>query len=113
MGVQDPDAVQRAAEWLRKHFDPELARGFSARFRLELSGPGGGVLGMRIEDGILTLEPGGRSAPDVTIALAAQDFLDVLAGRANGELLFMAGRVRIDGTPSLVLRLQTLFRRRV
>jgi ubiquinone biosynthesis protein UbiJ len=113
MGARAPAAVEAAVEWLRKHFDADAARGFSAVFVLELKGPSGGSLTLQLADGVLSIAPGAAPRCDVAIRIEAGDFLDVLAGRANGELLHMAGRVRIDGEPALVLRLQTLFRRRV
>lgn len=113
MGAGASTAVEAAAEWLGKHFDAEAARGFSAVCTLELTGPTGGSLSLRIVDGVLTIVPGTTSRRDVVIRVDANDFLDVLAGRANGELLHMAGRVRLEGDPALVVKLQTLFRRRV
>lgn len=105
--------VEAAAEWLRKHFDAEASRGFSAVVRLELTGEEGGVLALRFDDGTLRVSRGEPGAPDLRIRLDGADFLAVLAGRANGELLHMQGRVRIEGVPGLAMKLQALFRRRV
>jgi alkyl sulfatase BDS1-like metallo-beta-lactamase superfamily hydrolase len=113
MGAGASTAVEAAVEWLGKHFDAEAARGFSAVFVLELTGAAGGSLTLRLAEGALSIAPGAASRRDVVIRVGAKDFLDVLAGRANGELLHMAGRVQIEGETALVVRLQTLFRRRV
>jgi putative sterol carrier protein len=119
MGAGASAAVEAAAEWLRKHFDAEAARGFSAVFVLDLTGPTGGILTLRFEDGVFSIDSidsidsGALPRPAAAIRIDGSDFLDVLAGRANGELLHMAGRVRIEGDPALVMKLQTLFRRRV
>lgn len=113
MGADASAVVNAAVEWLDKHFDAAAARGFSAVFVLDLTGPTGGPLTLRLVDGVLSITPGAAARRDVAIGVDAGDFLDVLAGRANGELLHMTGRVRLDGDPALVVRLQTLFRRRV
>ncbi len=113
MGSGASASVEAAAEWLRKHFDAAAARGFSGVFILELTGPGGGALTLRLEDGVLAIAAGSAPRCDAEIRVDASDFLDVLAGRANGELLHMAGRVQIAGEAALVMKLQTLFRRRV
>ena len=113
MGSGASASVEAAAEWLRKHFDAEAARGLSAVFVLDLTGPGGGAVTLRLEDGALAIAAGATTRCDAEIRVDARDFLDVLAGRANGELLHMAGRVQIAGEPALVMKLQTLFRRRV
>ena len=107
------DRREAAAGWLRKHFDAEAARGFRCVVTLDLLGAGGGPLSLHIEDGALRVESEKPARADVVVRLDAGDFLDVLAGRANGELLHMQGRVRIEGEPSRVLKLQALFRRRV
>jgi putative sterol carrier protein len=113
MAAGAPAALEAAASFLRKHFDADAARGFSGVFLLDLTGPSGGALTLRIEDGALSISTGASPGPVAAIRIDANDFLDVLAGRANGELLHMAGRVRIDGEASRVMKLQTLFRRRV
>ena len=113
MGPGASAAVETAVEWLSKHFDADAARGFSAVFVLDLTGPDGGAITLRLVEGVLSIAPGAASRRDAAIRVEAADFLDVLAGRANGELLHMAGRVRLDGDPALVVKLQTLFRRRV
>lgn len=115
MAADAPTSVQEAAEWLRKRFEPDAARGVSLGVGLELAGPGGGRIGLRIADGALDVRPeapGAGAAPDVTLRLAAADFYGVLAGRENSELLFVAGRIAIEGDPALALRLRTFFRRR-
>lgn len=113
MGDRKAAAVDAAAQWLRKHFDADAAQGFSGVFVLDLTGASGGALTVHVADGVLSTSPGAAPYRDVRIGIDADDFLDVLAGRANGELLHMAGRVQIEGASALVLRLQTLFRRRV
>jgi predicted lipid carrier protein YhbT len=37
-----------------------------------------------------------------------QDALDLFEGRANGQALFFAGKLRIEGDMGLALRLQSL-----
>lgn len=113
MGSGDIDRREVAAEWLRKHFDAAEAKGFQAVVTLDLTGPGGGPLTLQIEDGALRVTTSPPHRSDVVVRIDGADFLDVLAGRANGELLHMEGRVQIEGEPSRVLKLQALFRRRV
>jgi ubiquinone biosynthesis protein UbiJ len=112
MSPDEPASVEAVAEWLRKHFEPETARGVRLACQLQLAGAGGGALWLRIDDGVLDTRPSSEAPSDVQIRLAASDFYAVLAGRENSELLFMAGRIQIDGDASLALRLRTYFRRR-
>ncbi len=110
MQASGPDSMDAALEWLRKHFDAEAARGVSAVYRIELSGPDGGSFGVAIRDGVLHLTRGEGPEPGVVLRLAAPDYFAVLAGRENADLLYMAGRLEIEGDLSLAMKLRTLFR---
>jgi putative sterol carrier protein len=41
--------------------------------------------------------------------MAAKDYLDMLAGKLNGQMAFMTGKLRIAGDLGLALKLQSLF----
>ncbi len=113
MAADPPTSIEATAEWFRKRFQPEAALGVRAVFALEITGPGGGTLWTRVDDGRLELSldaaPGG-AAPDVRLRLSADDWYDVAAGRENAELLAMVGRIEIDGDVSLAMKLRSLFR---
>lgn len=110
--ARPPDSPQAAADWLRKRFDAETAQGVVVVYALDLTGPGGGALSVRIDGGRVDLraEPG-PSYADARLRLAATDFYDILAGRENSELLFMADRIQIEGDLSAALRFRKFFRR--
>jgi hypothetical protein len=112
MSADAPASVEAFAEWLRKHFEPEAARGVRLAYQLVLSGAAGGALWLRVDDGTFEARPAHEAESDVRIRLAATDAYAVAAGRENSELLFMAGRIQIDGDAALALRLRTFFRRR-
>ncbi len=108
-----PTSLDEAIDWLRKHFQPPAARGLSAVFAIDLSGEDGGSILLRVQDGTLDA----RSAPanpappaDVRLRLPSSDYFAILAGRENADLLYMAGRLEIDGDLSLAMKLRTLFR---
>jgi putative sterol carrier protein len=111
MSAGPPTSPEATAEWFRKHFRPEAARGLAAVIEVQLTGPGGGSICLQIEDGRITASLGGDRAPDARLAVAADDWRDVLLGRANGELLAMEGRIRIDGDLGLAMKMRSLFRR--
>jgi putative sterol carrier protein len=103
------ETLEGAAEWLRKHFQPEAARGLSAVVQLDLHGPGGGSLRLRIAEGDLEVASGNAESPDVRLQISAGDCYELLAGRENAELLFMDGRMEIEGQLGLAMKLRTLF----
>ena len=101
--------LEGAAEWLRAHFDPLAARGLACVVQLELSGTAGGSLRVHIDGARLVVEPGASRKPDLLLRAAAPDCYAVLAGRENAELLFMDGRLEIEGPLHLALKLRSLF----
>ena len=105
-----PQSLQEAAEWLRKRFDAGSAAGLRAGYAFELTGERGGTLGVLVEDGRLEVRSGPPPRCDVTLRLAAREFFAVLAGRENADMLFVAGRLRVEGDLALALKLHPLFR---
>ena len=62
-----------------------------------------------IENGSLEIAEGDLQPADLRFRLSAHDFFDVLAGRANPDMLFMEERLQIEGEFSLALRFRRLF----
>lgn len=50
------------------------------------------------------------SAPEVTIALSAADFVAMVTGRANAALLYLGGRMQVEGRELLALDVGSAFR---
>jgi predicted lipid carrier protein YhbT len=110
MTAGEPASLDGAVEWLRKHFDPEAARGLNVAFQYALTGPGGGRLYARVDDGRLEVALGDVESPDARFHLRASDFFAILAGRENADLLFTAGRIEVEGDLSIALKMRKLFR---
>jgi len=86
--------------------DPSVTANFGAIYKFVLEGAGGGTWVVNLKDAVGARE--GDGAADCTISLAAQDFVDLVEGRANGQQLYFQGRLRIDGDLGLALKLQNL-----
>ncbi len=76
-----------------------------------LDRPGGGYDHVEI---VLHGGKGERSAeatrePDVTFKVGPVDFLRLVTGTANGPMMFMTGRLKIDGNLMLAARVQGFF----
>jgi putative sterol carrier protein len=86
--------------------DPSVANNFSAVYKFVIDGTDGGTWLVDLKGA-----PGARAGDgpaDCTISLAANDFVDLLEGRANGQQLYFQGKLRIDGNLGLALKLQNL-----
>jgi len=120
MSASAPTTLESAAEWLRKRFDADASRGVGVAYELDLTGPSGGVLAIRIDDGRLDIEPlepgtappSSGSPPTARLHLSAADFYAILTGRENSEMLYMASRIRVEGDLAAALRFRKFFRRR-
>lgn len=104
-----PRSPAEAVEWLRKHFDAEAAAGFEASYVFDLTGAGGGAVHARVENGRLEVAEGAPQPADLRFRLSAEDFYDVLGGRANPDMLFMEERIQVEGELSLALKFRRLF----
>lgn len=61
----------------------------------------------RFAHGSVTLEPG--ASPDVTISADIVDFVRMVTGQSNAALLYLGGRLRIEGQEMLALAVGTVF----
>lgn len=104
-----PTSCKEAFERAPSNFNKEAAKGLKAVFQFDLSGDGGGKWAIRVDNDQCSVQEGSHSSPNITISMAAQDYLDMLAGKLNGQMAFMTGKLRIAGDFGLALKLQTLF----
>jgi putative sterol carrier protein len=65
---------------------------------------------LRIASGSCAVETPPRGDPDVTLKLKPVDFLRLVTGDADGTMLFVRRRLKVDGDLMLAARLQSLFR---
>jgi hypothetical protein len=52
--------------------------------------------------------PGKAPKPDVTLTITEKDFLDLMSGKANGQSMFMSGKIKFKGNMGLVMKLGDL-----
>ena len=90
-------------------FNKDAAKGLTAVYQFDLSGDGGGKWNVSIKDEKCEVKEGAAASPSITISMTAQDYLDMLSGKLNGQVAFMSGKLRIAGDMGLALRMQSLF----
>jgi putative sterol carrier protein len=84
----------------------EQAKGIGAVYKFVLAGDGGGTWVMNLKDNPGVTE--GEGDAQCTIKMEAKDYVDMLEGRANGQQLFFAGKLKIEGDMGLAMKLQKL-----
>ncbi|HEY5670607.1 MAG TPA: SCP2 sterol-binding domain-containing protein [Anaerolineales bacterium] len=93
-----------------KAFKPEAAEGVDAIIQYHLTGEEGGDWIINIHEGKCKVAQGVAENPKMTLTAEAQDFKDVLTGKANGMQYFMQGRLMLAGDLNLAMKLTTFFK---
>ena len=100
------------SQWA-EHFDSKSAGDTDAVLEWKIfDKPGGGYdrYQVVIRDGTCGVEKDGDREPRVTFKLKPVDFLKLVTGNAAGPMMFMTGKLKIDGDLMFAATVQSLFR---
>lgn len=103
--------IQKIIEKMPEAFQPAKAAGLNAVIQLNLTGEGGGQWMVKIANQQLKIDRGQASSPNLTLTMAAADYVALTAGKANPVTLFMAGRIKAEGNTNLAMKFQGMFDR--
>lgn len=115
MAQQSPPqtATSRVAaffESLPSRFRSERAQGVKVLYRFSISGEGGGVWEIQIDNGKLNIRRGASGAQaDVTVNTNVQTFLAIVEGRMAPDQAYMSGQLLVDGDLFLAQRIGEFF----
>jgi putative sterol carrier protein len=101
--------VKETFDQMGSRFKADRAAGTNAVIQYNVSGDGGGTWNAVIKDGTCTVKEGAVTSPNLTLDIAAQDWLDMLSGKQNGQMLFMSGKLKIKGDMGLAMKLGSMF----
>jgi putative sterol carrier protein len=107
--ADQPTSCKEAFDMMPTRFNKEAAKGLNAVYQFDLSGDGGGKWNVVINNDACQVHEGAAASPSITISMTAQDYLDMLSGKLNGQVAFMSGKLRIAGDMGLALKMQSLF----
>ena len=107
--AQQATSVDQVFEMMPSRFNAQAAQGVNATYQFELTGDGGGTYNVQIANGTATVNKGPAASPNITITMAAQDYLDMINGKLNPQMAFMGGKLKIKGDMSLALKMQQIF----
>jgi putative sterol carrier protein len=62
-----------------------------------------------VADGACATSPEPKSDPRVTLTLAGVDFLKLVTGNASGPMMFMTGKLKIEGDLMFSAQIQSMF----
>jgi putative sterol carrier protein len=92
-------------------FDPSAAPGLEALYQFEISGDESFTAHLKISAGACSYHDGPSASPGVVIQSPAGVRLAISSGELDGQQAFMAGKYKVKGDLSLLLKLRSLFNR--
>jgi putative sterol carrier protein len=101
--------VKETFDAMPGRFKPDRAQGVKAQIQYDITGEGGGTYHADVADGTCAVHEGSAASPALTLTMASQDWLDMLAGKLNGQVAFTSGKLRIKGDMGLAMRLAGMF----
>jgi putative sterol carrier protein len=105
------EAVKEIFSQMSQNLNPDAAKGMNSVIQFNLSGDGGGNYHVIIKDGTCSVAEGTHASPNMTMTIAAQDYVDMISGKLNGQMAFMSGKLKIAGDMGLAMKMQSLFKR--
>ncbi len=86
----------------RLNQDPSKLAGMSCVYQFRI---GNNAFNVAMKDGKASVGAGEAASPNCTVTMAENDFLDMLAGKLNGQMAFMTGKLKVAGDMGLALKL--------
>ena len=92
-------------------FNPSAAQGLEAVYQFQITGDESFTAHLKIGEGACSYHDGPAPQPGVMIKTPADVWLAISRGELDGQQAFMAGKYKVEGDLSLLLRLRPLFNR--
>lgn len=116
-GMSDPAARQSILDEIfrrmSEHIDADKAKGIDAVLHFKITDkPGGGadVHEVVLKDGTCTVTNEPAAEPRVSFIVGPAAFLRLVSGAQPGPVLFMAGKLKIEGDLMFASQVATMFR---
>lgn len=106
---QQNSTPQQALDKRQDAFQPDKAKGVHATYQWKLSGPNGGEWWLNVNDGTYQMGRGKIANPNVTFAASDQDWVAMSNKTLNVQWAYLTGRLKIQGSHSLVKELDEIF----
>ena len=111
-GPQREAIIGEVFRRMEAHFKPGSAAGVDAVIHWKImGGPDGGIdhYEVVLRDGVCTTSKAPQHEPRVTLALDGVDFMRLVTGNAAGPMLFMSGKLKIEGDLMFSTQIQSMF----
>jgi putative sterol carrier protein len=111
-GPQREAIIGEVFRRMEVHFKPGSTAGVDAVIHWKIMGrPDGGIdhYEVVLRDGVCTTSKAPQHEPRVTLALDGVDFMRLVTGNAAGPMLFMSGKLKIEGDLMFSTQIQSMF----
>ena len=88
--------------------NPSKTANMNAVYQFDLAGDDGGQYHIILKDGTAEAGSGAPENPNITISMAATDFVALREGKLDPTMAFMSGKIKIKGDMGLAMKLQTV-----
>jgi len=93
---------------MQEAIDPEKVKGIDATYQWDITGDGGGKWYAVFAESGVEVSEGEADSSNITITVAADDWMDIVNGKLNGQMAFLTGKLKIQGDMSLAMKLQSI-----
>jgi putative sterol carrier protein len=87
-------------------FKPERTKGISVIVQVNITGSMGGDWTIEIDEQKLRVMKGNFSLPNLTVAVRADDFLEIVNDKLSAQKAFFMGKIKFKGDIALALKLR-------
>ena len=91
-------------------FQKGPAAGMNAVFQFDITGDGGGKWYAEIKNGELSVVEAEHASPNLTVTMAAKDYVEMATGKINGMVAFSTGKLKVKGDMLLAMKMPTIFK---
>jgi len=85
---------------------PEPIQGMNTVYQYDITGDDSGTFQLLISNGTARVVEGTEATPDCTLTLSDKNFKKMIMGKLNGTAAFMTGKLKIQGSMGLALKLE-------
>ncbi|SEM31924.1 SCP-2 sterol transfer family protein [Paenisporosarcina quisquiliarum] len=90
--------------------NPTPIRNENVRYEFNLTGDNPSVKQLILENGKARISDDTTTKADCKLSLSSKDFMKLLAGELNSTTAFMFGKLKVDGSIGLALKLEGMLK---